>query len=150
MNMKLPPLPTPPSAPSGNVVDQIPATQAPAPPPPRVPRHNDPISHAVREYLLTGCLPSTDFDIPIPGPDSGPGRGMTGCITSAFIAQWAQEWYLGCDGEIYQKGTGPGPVRYDGPVLGRKPVEDRTVKDKMLAAIGIEPAPRSAFDDWND
>ncbi|KAJ3151202.1 hypothetical protein HDU86_006193 [Geranomyces michiganensis] len=113
------------------------------------PLHKDPVSHAVFTYLRTGVLPSTDIEVPIPGPDTGPGRGMTGCITANHIMEYAKGWYIGNDGELYQRNLGPGAVRYDGPVLNA-PAEKVGVKETVLGWLGVENKPAEPFADWND
>ncbi|KAJ3164902.1 hypothetical protein HDU88_004882 [Geranomyces variabilis] len=124
----------------------------PLPEPPaytKQPLHKDPVSHAVFIYLRTGVLPSTDIEVAIPGPDTGPGRGMTGCITANHVMEYAKGWYIGNDGELYQKNLGPGVVRYDGAVLNA-PAEKTGVKDTVLGWVGIGNKPAEPFSDWND
>ncbi|KAJ3185115.1 hypothetical protein HDU87_002681 [Geranomyces variabilis] len=108
-------------SPSGNTNVRSPKLLPEPPGYAKQPLHKDPVSHAVFVYLRTGVLPSTDIEVPIPGPDTGPGRGMTGCITANHIMEYAKGWYIGNDGELYQRNLGPGAVRYDGPVLNAPP-----------------------------
>lgn len=98
------------------------------------PKYSDPVSLAVHSYLRTGVLPPTDIQVPIPGPDQGPGRGMTGCITSSDIKAFAAGWYIGNDGELYRRGEGPGEVRFD----------------KEAEKVLSEREKKGAFFDWNE
>ncbi|KNC96725.1 uncharacterized protein SPPG_07934 [Spizellomyces punctatus DAOM BR117] len=103
-------------------------------------KYTDPVSVAVHTYLRTGMLPPTDIDVPIPGPDYGPGEGMTGCITQADIKYFSRDWYIGCDGELYHKNEGPGPVRFDAD-------QGKGFIDKIKEKVLPKPEP---FHDWND
>ncbi|TPX59365.1 hypothetical protein PhCBS80983_g02545 [Powellomyces hirtus] len=154
--MRLPPLASQSLAPNDSQAQQAEAKKRNAPMPPveapaytKQPRHKDPVSHAVHTYLRTGVLPATDFEVPIPGPNTGPGRGMTGCITSNHIIDYAKDWYIGSDGELYQNGTGPGPVRFDEPVLGVPP-EPQGVKEIVMDWVGLRNKEQQPFSDWND
>ncbi|KAJ3187431.1 hypothetical protein HDU85_006719 [Gaertneriomyces sp. JEL0708] len=104
-------------------------------------RHRDPIAEAVRTYLLTGQLPAP-FSVSFPGADRGPGRAMTGYITPTDIQDQAQGWYIAPDGELYQKGDGPGVIRRDKEGLAKMNWTEK-VKE---ALVGKE----ETFADWNN